>query len=139
MTFNFNVYNYLAVGLFTDSATGNKFEALLAPVLYDGQYIYTSSTVEMRSDGQNLIVDLPEEYMITMGLFEPDSGAFLGELAIGDLSLNDWTLKRVGDVVIKDASTAAASDVMTFMDVETKEISTYTFVKDDSFVKTYKK
>ena len=138
MTFDFNVNNYLAVVLFKDSF-GDKHEALLAPVLYDGQYVYTSSTVEMRSDGQNLIVALPEEFMITMGLFDPSSGAFLGEVAVGDLSLNDWALKRVGDVVIKDASTAAASDVMTFMDVETKEISTYTFVKDDSFVKTYKK
>lgn len=139
MTFNFNVNNYLAVGTFTDSATGNQYDALVAPLLCDDQYVYTSSTVEMRSDGQNIIVALPEEFMITLGLFDPSSGAFLGKQAIGYLSLNDWALKRVGDVVIKDASTAAASDVMTFMDIETKEISTYTFVKDDSFVKTYKK
>ena len=139
MSFDFTVDNYLAAGLFTDSATGKKYQALLAPILYDGQYVYTGETVQMLSDGQNLIVGLPEQLMITMGQFNPNTGAFLGKISIGFLSLDDWALERVGDVVIEGASTAAASNVMTFMDVETKEISTCTFVKDDSFVKTYKK
>lgn len=139
MSFDFTVDNYITGGSFIDSATGGIYQALLAPILYDGQYVYTSETVEMLCDGQDLQVGLPEGLMITIGQFNPSSGAFLGRVSKGFLSLDGWALERVGDVIFEDESTVAASDVMTFMDVETKEISTYTFVKDDSFVKTYKK
>lgn len=125
MSFDFTVDNYITEGAFRN-ADGSTYNALIAPILYDGMYVYTSETVQMLCDGETLKLGLPEGVMITYGLFSPETGGFLGKVFGGFLAINDWTLSRVGNVIIENsAAQTAGADLVTLIDVESKEASKY--------------